>query len=304
MRTLRPKDIALVLSTTKEDIEALERLQKGEEISKTARSGILPGDLAKDLAASNGIEGQTACVSLACISGLAALRLGADWIEEGMAQAVVVVGADLASEFVQAGFSSLQSLDARGCHPFDRYRQGLIVAEGAGAMVLLPADRTGHPRTILAGFGISNDANHLTGPSKDGGGLTLAMQRALLCACVSPPAVDYLHAHGTGTLFNDSMEALAFGRIFGNCIPPFSSTKAVTGHALGAAGTLETIVCELAFRQSMLPGTAGLASPADDIPDSVLSAPRKAEKLKTILKINAGFGGMNAAAVFLREEGP
>lgn len=300
IRQLRPQAtgrVGLVLSTTKADITALER--------GTDHRHILPGLLAADLANANDITGPVRCVSVACVSGLLAIQTGAELLQRGVADSVIVAGVDLLSHFVLAGFTSLKSLDPAGCRPFDKDRVGLSLGEGAGAILLGRARPPGVPLLTdgsafrpyqVTGWGSSNDANHLTGPSRDGSGLALAMQRALQKAGLQPSDVDYVHAHGTGTLYNDSMEALALRWVFGEKVPPFSSSKGTLGHTLGAAGILETILCVLAMRNGLVPGTPGLRAPAADIPDSIQAAPRAAV-LRRVLKINAGFGGTNAALV-------
>ena len=111
------------------------------------------------------------------------------------------------------------------------------------------------PSIFLSGWSTSNDANHLTGPSRDGSGLALAIQRALAKAQIAPDKIDYINAHGTGTPYNDSMELLALRSVFGDRVPPFSSAKGIFGHTLGAAGILETVLCVLALRNNVLPGT-------------------------------------------------
>lgn len=295
IRQLRPQvtgRVGLVLSTTKADITALERVQAGQPCSDAARRHILPGQLAADLATANKINGPVRCVSVACVSGLLAIQTGTELLQRGEADAVIVAGVDLLSHFVLAGFTSLKSLEVEGCRPFDKDRTGLSLGESAGAVLL--AHGSG---MAVTGWGSSNDANHLTGPSRDGAGLALAMQRALKKAGVDPCEVDFVHAHGTGTLYNDSMEALALQLVFGDKIPPFCSSKGLFGHTLGAAGVLETILCVLAARESIVPGTPRLRVAGADIPTSVQLTPRRGAKLRTIMKINAGFGGTNAALV-------
>ena len=295
IRQLRPHAtgrVGLALSTTKADITALERLHAGQPCSDAARRHILPGQLAADLAAANNMSGPVRCISVACVSGLLAIQTGAEILQRAEADAVIVAGVDLLSHFVLAGFTALKSLDLEGCRPFDKDRTGLSLGEGAAAVLLVRGSGM-----AVAGWGSSNDANHLTGPSRDGSGLALAMQRALKKAGVQPGEVDFVHAHGTGTLYNDSMEALALRLVFGDNIPPFSSSKGLFGHTLGAAGVLETILCVLAARAGIAPGTPRLHVVGADIPAAVQLAPRRAATLRTIVKINAGFGGTNAALV-------
>jgi len=285
----------LVLSTTKAEITALEREFRQQPCSPIAQRQLFPALLAADLAAAHGITGPVQCVSTACISGLLAIQQGALLIEEDQADLVFVVGVDLLSDFVLSGFSTLKSLEPGGCRPFDADRKGLSLGEGAGALVLVRSETLAPPALTVTGWGSSNDANHLTGPSRDGSGLALAILRALQKAGTPPEAVDFVHTHGTGTPYNDAMEGMALRWVFGARVPPYCSSKGWFGHTLGAAGLLETLVCLVAARQQILPGTAGLRTPDPSVPDSLLRAPRPAASLRRLLKLNAGFGGTNAA---------
>jgi 3-oxoacyl-[acyl-carrier-protein] synthase I len=287
----------LVLSTTKAEITALERAFQKQPSSAAARRHLNPAGLAADLAASHQIAGPMQCVSIACISGLLAIQQGVLMILEGKADLVFVVGVDLLSDFVLSGFSTLKSLEPGGCRPFDASRKGLSLGEAAGAVALVRREVLAAPALAVAGWGSSNDANHLTGPSRDGSGLALAMNRALQKAGVAPQAIDFIHAHGTGTPYNDAMEGMALRSVFGAHLPPFSSSKGAFGHTLGAAGLVETLVCLVAARCQLLPGTPGLQVPDPSIPDAVLQKPRPAESLRRVIKVNAGFGGTNAALV-------
>jgi 3-oxoacyl-(acyl-carrier-protein) synthase len=292
-----PARRALVLSTTKADITVLEQAALGLPGPTGSPHHLFPALLAADLAATHEIAGPVQCVSVACVSGLLALQQGALLIQEDKADAVFVVGVDLLSHFVLSGFTALKSLDPNGCRPFDAQRKGLSLGEGAGAVVLTRRDALPSTALVIAGWGSSNDANHLTGPSRDGSGLALAIERALAKAGVPPDNVDFVHAHGTGTAYNDAMEGMALRRTFVRRVPPFCSSKGLLGHSLGAAGLLEVIVCLVAARLQILPGTPGLHQPDPSLPDSVVAASRPSPPLRCLLKINAGFGGTNAALV-------
>ena len=297
-----PARRGLVLSTTKAEITALERGLSGSPCPALTRRHLFPALLAEDLAAAHGIAGPVQCVSAACISGLLAIQQGVLLIQEGRADLVLVVGVDLLSAFVLTGFTTLKSLEPEGCRPFDVDRRGLSLGEGAGAVALLRRERVAAPVLSVTGWGSSNDANHLTGPSRDGSGLALAIQRALARAGTPPEAIDFVHTHGTGTPYNDAMEALALRTVFPARVPPFCSSKGLIGHTLGAAGLLETLLCLAAARHQMLPGTPGLTTPDPAMPHSLLRTPRPAESLRHILKLNSGFGGTNAGLVLEWEE--
>ena len=223
--------------------------------SDAARRHLQGNLLAADLAAAHGARGPVQCVSVACVSGLIAIQQGAKMIQRGEADAVLVVGVDHLSAFVVAGFTALKAIDPNGCRPFDRDRCGLSPGEAGAAIVLVRADLAPQSAIKIRGWGGSNDANHLTGPSRDGSGLAQAIRRALDSAELPPREIDYVNAHGTGTPYNDAMESLALRTVFGEACPPFSGAKGMFGHTLGAAGVVETILCVLAMQEKLLPGT-------------------------------------------------
>jgi 3-oxoacyl-(acyl-carrier-protein) synthase len=288
-----PDRIGFVLSTSKANIEALERLTDARPCSPTARRHLQGHLLAADLAAAHGAAGPVQCVSVACISGLVAIEQGAKLLQRGVADAVLVVGVDCLSPFVVAGFSALKALDPIGCRPFDRNRCGLSPGEAGAALVLTRSKG----ETAVRGWGRSNDANHLTGPSRDGASLSLAIRRALTIAKLEPRDIDYVNAHGTGTPYNDATESLALRTVFGEACPPVSAAKGMLGHTLGAAGVVETIICTLAARERLLPGTPRLSAPADGAPPQLLKEPRTSVNVRHILKLCTGFGGVNGALI-------
>jgi 3-oxoacyl-[acyl-carrier-protein] synthase II len=296
LQSVSPQRVAFVLATTKANIEALERLSDGRECSEIARRHLQGDLLAEDLAAEHGAEGPVQCVSNACVSGLIAIQQGARLIQRGDADAVLVVGVDHLSAFVMAGFSALKALDPFGCRPFDRDRTGLSPGE-AGAAIVLARESATHPSSRILGWGSSNDANHITGPSRDGLGLIRAVRTALDSANLDPHEIDYINAHGTGTPFNDAMESAALRNVFGDTCPPVSGSKGMLGHTLGAAGVVETILCALAMQDHWLPGTPGLKAAAEGAPSSLLREGRAATRMNCVLKVNTGFGGVNGAII-------
>lgn len=293
--------IGLVLSTTKANITALELISDNRPCSATARRHLRANLLAEDLAAEFGARGPVQTVSVACVSGLVAISQAAKLIQRGAADAVLVIGVDCLSEFVVAGFTALKALDPLGCRPFDRERCGLSPGEAGAALVLVRADLVPQPAIAIRSFGGSNDANHLTGPSRDGSGLVQAIRVALDAAKLSPQEIDFVHAHGTGTGYNDAMESLALKTVFGDACPPVSGAKGMLGHTLGAAGVIETICCVLAMQGNFLPGTPRLGNAAEGTPASLVFQPRAVTRLKNVLKLNTGFGGMNGALILSHE---
>jgi len=295
---VRPERLGLVLATTKANIDAMQRRMEGRSCSDSAGRHMQADLLAADLAAEARAGGPVQTVSIACASGLVAIQQGAKLLQRDAADAVLVVGVDHLSDFVVAGFTSLKALDPEGCRPFDRNRCGLSPGE-AGAAVVLVREAEGAGLAVrLAGWGNSNDANHMTGPSRDGSGLVLAIRQALALAGLEPGSIDYVNAHGTGTPYNDAMECLALRSVFGEEGPAVSGSKGMLGHTLGAAGVVESVLCITAMREGIMPGTPRLADPDEGAPARLLREPVRGARMQHVMKLNVGFGGINSALVF------
>ncbi|MHC4958137.1 MAG: beta-ketoacyl synthase N-terminal-like domain-containing protein [Planctomycetota bacterium] len=279
---------ALIVASTKADLSGV--VGEGDGLGSPYR---LARRLAPDVP-----DDRLAAVSCACVSGLSGLALGARWIKSGHCDSVTVVGVDILNAFIVQGFSSLLALDEGPCRPYDRNREGLNLGEAAAAIRLSvdPSD------VELAGWGESNDANHITGPRRDGSRLHAAAHRALLCAELRPDDVDYVHTHGTGTPFNDAMEGAALLALFDNAgpTPPVSGTKAQTGHMLGAAGVVESLIAIEALRRKVAPANRRLGETDVDERVTLVREPATLRRAEVALKFAAGFGGINAALVFTR----
>jgi 3-oxoacyl-(acyl-carrier-protein) synthase len=286
----RPGDqTLLVLASTKADMSGI--------ITESGSGLGNPRRLATTLKDDLGLTGPVAAVSCACASGLSALAFAGRALRRGTATDALVVGTDSITPFILRGFSSLLALDPERCRPFDRSRRGLNLGEGAGAIVLSAGEGQSTGHATLAGWGESNDANHITGPSRDGYGMALAIERALHSADTPPTNIDFAHLHGTGTMFNDAMESKALARVFDHA-PPASGSKAQIGHTLGAAGILESLIAIAALQQSVSPPNVGLQSTDEDSPIELASLGQPLSEARTVLKSAAGFGGINAALVF------
>jgi 3-oxoacyl-[acyl-carrier-protein] synthase II len=247
----------------------------------------------------------------ACATGTHSLGEAAHAIRRGDADVMVAGGSEAAiTPFAYASFCSMKAMSTRNdnprgaSRPFDKGRDGFIMGEGAGVLVLesLEHARARGARIYceLAGYAATCDAYHITQPDPDGKGLSMAMRRALDSAGTRPEDVDYINAHGTSTPYNDKFETLAIKRIFGEHARrlPVSSTKSMTGHLLGAAGGIESVVCVKTIEQGIIPPTMNLEEPDPDCDlDYVPNAARQA-RVRTVLSNNLGFGGQNAAVVF------
>ncbi|MBI5017243.1 MAG: beta-ketoacyl-[acyl-carrier-protein] synthase family protein [Deltaproteobacteria bacterium] len=292
-----PADAELLTASTKGGIDCLEPLARGE---LAERSDLLFPSLLDEVSSRLGLGGEAANVNAACASSTIALARAAGRIACGTAEEVLVVGFDLVTEFVFSGFSALKALSTEPCRPFDRGRTGLSLGEGAVALRLTSEERArrdGRPCLgTIAGWGVANDATHITAPARDGSGLILAVRRALAVAGIGPEAVAAVSAHGTGTVYNDAMELVAFREVFGDRPVPVHSLKGALGHTMGAAGGLEAVVCLKALREQRAPPTAGLRDP-EPAAQGQVAAEAVPFSGSFLLSTNSGFGGINAALV-------
>jgi len=247
----------------------------------------------------------------ACATGTHSLGEAAHAIRRGDADVMVAGGSEAAvTPFAYASFCSMKAMSTRNdepkraSRPFDKNRDGFIMGEGAGVLVLesLEHARARGARVYceLLGYAATCDAYHITQPDPDGKGLSMAMRRALASAQVAPAEVDYINAHGTSTPYNDKFETLAIKREFGAAAykVAISSTKSMTGHLLGAAGGIESVICVKTIETGVIAPTMNLDEPDPDCDlDYVPNAARQA-RVRTVLSNNLGFGGQNASVIF------
>ncbi len=295
--SLIPSDAFLILATTVGEIDLLEKdLLSGESAPSQARPAVFLEKIKKIV----GLKKSGMLISCACASSSSAIAQGTSLIRQGQEDCVLVVAADGVSEFVFSGFSSLMALDKDKARPFDKNRSGLSLGEAAGFVLLMSEERARKEKRKVwlevAGWGLTCDANHMTGPSRDAGGLITAIRQALDCAGVLPEDIGCISAHGTGTLYNDSMEIKAFKDIFNEEAVPVYSIKGATGHTLGAAGLVETIVVLKGFSEGVIPATVNLEEPDNEACGWVTNLSQPLQR-KVAISNNCGFGGINAALV-------
>lgn len=254
-----------------------------------------------ELVADNlGLNCFTATISTACSSSANTIMLGAQLLETGQYDLVLTGGADALSKFTLNGFNSLMILDKEPSQPFDENRRGLNLGEGA-AYLLLANEKTAallnvRPIAYVSGYANANDAHHQTASSPEGTGNKLAMQNALKQAGIRPEQVDYINLHGTGTGNNDSSEGIAVQDVFHSNVPYASSTKAFTGHTLGAAGAVEAVYSYLAIREQITLPHLRLQTPMQSLswqPCTELIQ----TKIENVLSNSFGFGGNCSALV-------
>ena len=241
-------------------------------------------------------------ISTACSSAANAIILGANILKEDRADIVVVGGTECISKFHLNGFNTLMILDKEPCRPFDADRHGLNLGEGAAYLVMekegTARQRNVQPVCKLSGYGNACDAFHQTATSPNGEGAFLAMSKALESSGLKPEDIDYINAHGTGTGNNDECEGIAMMRVFGDKMPPVSSTKSYTGHTTSAAGGVESVISILALTHGFIPANLGYKTPIEGHNFKPVDHVIENVTLKHILTNSFGFGGNDSSCIF------
>lgn len=284
--------VGLVLSTTKGNIDMLH-------------TGLYPNidpdriylaQAAKAIARHFNNPNTPLVISNACISGVMAIIAAARMLRSGQFDYVIACGGDIINDFTASGFQSFKALSEMPCKPFDANRTGLNLGEAFGTMVLTATPIEGAMQ-ILGGAS-SNDANHISGPSRTGSGLKLAISAALKQYNLSANQIDTISAHGTATPYNDEMEAIAFDDL-GLAHAPINSLKGYFGHTLGGAGIIESIISAHALKNQKLIKTFGYETHGVSRPIKVIDK-TESQPITTCLKTASGFGGCNAALILQR----
>jgi len=319
-----PERVALVYGTA---IGAIDRLaqeiqimhQRGyDRINPFSVPAVLPNSSTFHIAHLLGARGPNLTLSTSCATGTQAVGEGLEMIRRGRADVAFCGGAEgIICDFAIGGFASLRALPvhfndraSEASRPFDRDREGFVFSEGAATLVVESLEnalqREAHIYAELLGHASSSDAYHVASPEPSGEGAVRTMRWALEDAGIAPQEVDYINAHGTSTEANDAMETLAIKRLFGQQAYsiPINSTKSMIGHALGASGAIEAIVCALSLQSGQMHPTINLTTPdpACDL-DYVANVSRPA-KMRIALSNSFGLGGQNACLVLRRWETP
>jgi 3-oxoacyl-[acyl-carrier-protein] synthase-1 len=276
-----------------------ERKYQGNIIDRHF-SGVSTNVLSETL----GITDHVSTLSTACSSAANAILLGARLLRHRILDRVIVGGSDALSLFTLNGFNSLMILDKEWCKPFDEARRGLNLGEGAAYLVLesdwslqrAPKKTLG----MLSGYGNANDAYHQTASSPTGEGATLAMQKALKSAGLNTTQIDYINAHGTGTPNNDASEAVAMKNVFGETLPPFSSTKAFTGHTLAPAASIEAVISLLSLSEQTIFPSLNISQNMVEPNISPEKELRRDVPLTNIMSNSFGFGGNCSTLIFTK----
>lgn len=308
--------VATIIGTGAGGLEVADReLQvlrsKGfDRVSPFAMVGFLPNMPAYHLSLLTGAKGHISTVVAACASGTQAVGDAMDIIRMGRADMAIAGGVEgLVHESSITGFARMRALSTRNddpqraSRPFDKDRDGTVISEGSGILILERLDhalaRGAHIHAELLGYASSSDAFHISQPDPEAAGAIRAMNWALEDAQLAPNEIDYINAHGTSTPLNDAMETHAIKKLFGEKAYdiPVSSSKSVLGHAMGATGAIEAIFCAQALQQGLIPPTWNYETPDPDCDlDYVPNEPRKAD-LQTVLSNSFGMGGQNACLV-------
>jgi 3-oxoacyl-[acyl-carrier-protein] synthase II len=292
-----PSDAFLITATTKAGIDNLERIRRGDPADPR---DILLSSMPEAIGQRLGLREPGINISAACASSAIALSRAAAMIASGMRDAVLVCCADLVTEFVFSGFSSLGALSPVPCMPFDRRRIGMSLGEGAASLLMMSPDRARKenrsPMGKILGWGAANDAAHVTAPARDGSGLIKAISQALKQADLMAEQISAICAHGTGTVQNDAMELTAFHGVFGDRKLPVFAVKGSIGHTLGAAGGIEAALGVQVLSSQTAPPTVGFLEPEAGAEGRVHPYPVSISG-DYLLSTNSGFGGINAAMI-------
>jgi len=307
-----PRRIALICGTCDNGTEWSQNAHKiffesGEFPEQYRLSMQAAQTISEYIANEFGITGPVLTAACACASSASAVIRAAQLIKANICDAVIAGGADIASDTVIMGFDVLQAISDGMSNPFSRNRNGINIGDGAAFFVVsrepVTAPTNKYRNIVLAGYGESADAYHITSPRPDGRGALCAMRQALKTADTGPENISYINLHGTGTKQNDAMEAASLFSLFGECQPLVSSTKPITGHTLGAAGTLELAICtELLYNSEMSKGNVPVhcwdGEFDDDMPRLRFAEKGAALKNPRFLMSNSfAFGGCNTSLI-------
>ena len=301
IESVEGKRVALISGTTVGGMDVAElyweQLKRGENPENLPISNEC-GRSTEEIASYAGVKGAECCtISTACSSALNAMMVGSNMLLCDKADIVIAGGSEALSRFHLNGFNTLMILDKERCRPFDASRAGLNLGEGAAFVVLQknPKDALAY----VAGYGNRCDAFHQTATSENGDGAFLAMSDALSMSGLEPCRIDYINAHGTGTPDNDISESHAIQRVFGDNIPPVSSTKSFTGHTTSASGSIESVICILSMREGFIPSNLGwkTAMPGGVTPTLGVEQAR----LGHVVCNSFGFGGNDSSLILSKE---
>jgi 3-oxoacyl-[acyl-carrier-protein] synthase II len=282
---------------------ALERRLTGDITAASFLNGYSKRGVVDEVADAFSIKGPRHAINTACSSGAVAIAIAVDWLREGDCDVAIALGSDELGRFTYTGFHALRAMAPEPCRPFDRNRCGLSMGEGAGCLILERSSDAKRRGSVIRGYvcsvGLSCDAHHLTAPDPEGYGPARAIRAALDVANLSPEAIGFINAHGTGTPLNDAAEVasieVGLGASAVRC--PVHSSKATTGHCMGAAGAIEAVVALNSLERGLVPHTAGLSDCEFDGRVHCVKERPLGVDVDYAMSTNFGFGGNDAAVV-------
>lgn len=310
-----PDRVGIVMGTAMDGVTTVAGTQAAYDAGKRVGPRFVPmtiGNIAAaQISIAHGITGPSMTLNTACSAGGDAIMTAAMLLRTGEADAVLAVGGEsILCPIVVAGLSQAHALSRRNddpeqaCRPFDTDRDGFVIGEGGGALILETEEharaRGAHIYAELAGYANTSDAHHVTAPHPEGAGAAACMRRALKRAGLQPSDIGYINAHGTSTGLGDIAETQAVKAVFGGreSAPPVSSTKSMTGHLMGAGGITESIACILAIRDGILPPTLHLAHPAPACDLDYIPNEARKTRITAAMSNSLGFGGQNSSLIF------
>lgn len=282
------KKSLLILSTTKGNISSLDQKETAPNESYLATT-------AQKIADFFGFEIKPIVVSNACVSGVMAVSVAKKMINNGYCDDAFVIAADEVTDFVLSGFSSFQAMSSEMCKPYDANRDGISIGEAAAAVYVTPNLHENQVSFEILGESSINDANHISGPSRDGEGLLRSVLAAMKEAKIAPNQIDYISTHGTATVYNDEMESFAFSRA-GLSEVPMNSLKGFYGHCLGASGLVEIIMAMETAKHNLLIKNLNFKETGVSQPVNIITE-NTSKPVSIILKTASGFGGSNSAII-------
>ncbi|QMV16249.1 beta-ketoacyl-[acyl-carrier-protein] synthase family protein [Vibrio spartinae] len=308
--------VGVVVGNSLGGVETLEKshskfLEKGESGAKASMIPAVMGNMgAAQIACLLGIKGPVITINTACASGGDSIGIAKNLIETGKCDSVIVGCSEAPiTPLIVSSFNRLRALSTNSdlkhsSRPFDQERDGFVISEGAGVLIVenekMAKARNAFIYGYISGYGTSNDAYHVTTPAPEGDGLKRAVQMALEDAGLSANKIDSINAHGTSTHLNDETEGIVFKSIFPHR-PVVTSTKGVTGHSLGATGAVEAIYSVLSLSQQRIPMVSGLVNPDSSIDLNLATETIDRAHIRNILSSSVGFGGQNSVIIFSKK---
>jgi 3-oxoacyl-[acyl-carrier-protein] synthase II len=298
------------LMTLEEEKQKLVESQNPSRVSPFLIPMMMPNAINANVSIMYKLTGTSPCPANACATGSYALIYACKDIALGDFDVIIAGGSEaILTEIAASSFANMKALSRRNedpkgaCRPFDKDRNGFVIGEGAGVVVLESLEhalkRNARIYAEIVGYATNTDAYHITAPDPGARMVKKAIRDSLDMAGLKPKAVDYINAHGTSTKLNDKAEAIAIAEIFGDYKVPVGSTKSMVGHLIGAAGSVEAVACALAIENQMIPPTINYETPDPDFDLNIITEPTPAN-LNVVMNNSFGFGGHNAVMVLKR----